>query len=399
MLGTDQQIDFWRERVERDPGDYISYTELAAAFLRRARETGDVDSYSRAGTALDRALALNPKYESALGYMSSLTFARHDFDGALEAARNIYATSPRSAHALAVIGDASLELGLYAEAGAAYDSLFKLSQSPPVYSRLAHLAALEGQPQKAIEFANQAVVQADEEESAQESRAWYHLQLGHLYFATGDLRSAEEQYDASLDAFPGYVHAQAGLARGYAARGDYDDAISLYQDVIARQPVVEYVVALGEVYGAAGDRGAEHRQYSLVEAIDSLYKANGINTDLETALFFADHDMRLDEAVAQARAVYESRPGSIRAADVLSWALYRSGQYEEALTHSREALRLGTQDSLLLFHAGMIEYRLGDHDDAREHLDRALDINPGFSLLHGGEAARTLKELQALVRN
>jgi tetratricopeptide (TPR) repeat protein len=399
MLTTDEQIEFWRRRVERDPRDYISYTELAAAFLRRARESGDVDSYSRAETALDRALVLNPKYEGALGYMTSLLFARHDFDGALQAARNIYASSPRSAHALAVIGDASLELGLYADARSAYDSLFKLSQTPPVYSRLAHLAELEGNPQKAIEFASKAVAQADEDENAQESRAWYHLQLGHLYFNSGDIDGADQQYATSLDTFPNYVHAIAGLGEVNAARGDYDKAVSLYEQVAARQPAPEYVVALGDLYSAAGDLERARRQYDLVETIDDLYKANGINTDLEMALFLANHDLRLDEALARARSEYELRPASVHTADVLAWALYKSGRYEDALTYSREALLLGTQDSLILFHAGMIEYQLGDHDGARAHLGRALGINPSFSLLHAEEAERTLDELQALARN
>ncbi len=79
------------------------------------------------------------------------------------------------------------------------------------------------------------------------------------------------------------------------------------------------------------------------------------------ALFFADHDLNLDEAVRQARSVYDARP-SIQAADALAWALYKSGQQGEALEHSREALRLGTQDATMLFHAGMIHPSLGDYE-------------------------------------
>src|SRR5712691_11373035 len=45
MLSTDEFIEFWRKRVQTNPADYISYTELAGGFLRRAREIGDVASY------------------------------------------------------------------------------------------------------------------------------------------------------------------------------------------------------------------------------------------------------------------------------------------------------------------------------------------------------------------
>ena len=178
------------------------------------------------------------------------------------------------------------------------------------------------------------------------------------------------------------MHAVAGNARLAAARGDYDKAIELYRDVTARQPVVEYVATLGDVYRAAGRSVEAQHQYDLVGAIDELYRANGIDTDLEMALYQADHDLDPEMALAQARAAYEARPESIRAADVLSWALYKAGKYAEALQHSREALRLGTQDSLLLFHAGMINDSAGDHEVARVYLSRAVEINPGFSVLY-----------------
>ena len=174
--------------------------------------------------------------------------------------------------------------------------------------------------------------------------AWYRLQLGNLYFNTGNIESAEAEYERSLKAFPAYVHALAGLAKVQAARGDYDDAASRYGQVVDRYPIPEYVAALGDVHLAAGREDDASQQYDLVAAIDELYKANGINTDLQMALFFADHDLRLGEALRQARAEYERR-GSIQAADVLAWALYKSGQYEEAREYSEEALRLGTQDA------------------------------------------------------
>jgi tetratricopeptide (TPR) repeat protein len=123
-----------------------------------------------------------------------------------------------------------------------------------------------------------------------------------------------------------------------------------------------------------------------------LYQANGVDMDLEIALFNADHDLALQSTLAQAYQAYERRP-STYAADVLAWVLYKAGDYREAQKFSQQALRLGTKDALKLFHAGMIHYRLGDHTQARRHLELALAINPHFSLLYAGEAQRTLDEL------
>ncbi len=396
MLSTDDFIEFWRRRVDRNPADYISYAELAGGFLRRAREIGDVDSYSRADAAVERALKLNPKYETAISYQANLQFARHDFAGALATAQRIHSLNPGSAQALALIGDTDLELGRYDEAQSAYDNLYGIARTSPVLSRLAHLAELRGDPQKAIDLAQQAVNEAADAGASAEGQAWYHLQLANLDFNTGDLDSAQTQYEASLEAFPGYVHALAGLAKVNAARRDYDGAISLYRQVVTRQPIPEYVAAFGDVYRAAGREEEAQQQYALIGAIDALYKANGINTDLQMALFFADHDLKLDDAVTQARDVYLRQPGNIRAADVLSWALYKSGQYEEAIAYSQEALRLGTRDALMLFHAGMINDKLGNGAAARKYLSRALEINPGFSVLYADQAARSLDSVDSL---
>jgi hypothetical protein len=116
-----------------------------------------------------------------------------------------------------------------------------------------------------------------------------------------------------------------------------------------------------------------------VGAIEKLFAANGVRTELQTALFDLDHDRKLADALARARVAYESAP-SIYAEDALAWGLYRSGRCEEARTHSARALRLGTRDALFVFHRAMIERCLGSVS-ARSWFRRALAINPHFSFL------------------
>ena len=393
---TSGVIRFWEDRVKRDRLDFVAYNKLAAAYIQRARETGDVSDYSRAQAALEASLNSLPENNyTAVVLLAAVHVVKHEFEDAMALAEEAISLKPGDLYGYAVLGDAQLALGRYDEAYETYLKVVAESPGLSSFSRLAHLLQLRGDLDSA-ELAWQNAISTDGRRRP-ENTAWARVQMGHFYFNTGDLDSAEARYESALEAFPDYVHALAGLAKVRAARSDYDEAISLYSQVVARYPIPEYVIALGDVYHAAGRETEAVKQYDLVSAIDRLYKANGVNTDLQMALFFADHDLSLGEALRQARAEYERR-GSIQAADVLAWALYKSGRYQEAQTYSREALRLGSQDALMLFHAGMIEERLGDYEGARDYLERAVAINPRFSVLYSETAADTLRELQSVVR-
>ena len=117
----------------------------------------------------------------------------------------------------------------------------------------------------------------------------------------------------------------------------------------------------------------------MIGAIERLLAANGVKTDLETALFEVDHGIRPGHALALARLAHAERP-SIDGDDVLAWALARNGRCAEALTYSKRALRLGTKDALKYFHRGMVERCLGDKREGHRWFSRALAVNPQFSL-------------------
>src|SRR5262249_17807213 len=160
-------------------------------------------------------------------------------------------------------------------------------------------------------------------------------------------------YRSSLTTFPDYFRAVAGLGRVRAARGDVTGAIAEYERAVQIVPDPSFVAALGDLYKIAGRETDAAQQYRLVEQIGHLSKINGVIYNRQLATFFADHEINRDEAYQNARREFEVRQ-DIYGADALAWTALKAGKLDEAQSAIKDAMKLGTKDARILFHAGMI---------------------------------------------
>jgi len=314
-----------------------------------------------------------------------LANARHDFSAGRRWAERARALSPASPTAYGVLGDSLIELGRYQDGFAAVQRMVDLRPDLASYARVSYVLELQGDVPGAADALDAAVRFAGNRSDA----AFATFQLGELRWNEGDLAAAAASYDRAARLDPNFVPPAAGLARVHAAEGDLSRAIAEYEGVIARLPAPQYVTELGDLYTAAGRPADAARQAELLQVEEQLFRANGVNVDLEASLWSADHRVRIEEGLGAARAEYRRRH-SVFVADALAWQLHANGRDAEAITYADDALRLGTRNALLHFHRGMIEQALGRWAAARADLQQALAINPHFSLLHAPEAARVL---------
>jgi len=389
---TADQIAALQTRLKEGEGeDWRLYASLGLAYLQEARASADPSFYVKAAGVLRRSLALNrsDNYEAMVG-MGTLAAARHDFAGALAWGRSAKEVNPHNSYARGLIGDALFELGRYSEGIAAYQDMVDLRPDLASYARIAYARELTGDVRGAIEAMRLATGVAS---GSPEDAAWAYYQLGELLFGSGRIAAAEQAYSHGAARSPGNPLPLIGLAKIDAARGHARAAARQVADVVTGYPAPEFAILAGDLFAVAGERRESRAQYDLVRATQSLLEANGVDTDLEVALFDTDHGTEPGRTVREARSGYAKRP-SIQAADALAWALYGAGRYREAGRYSLEALRLGTRSGPFHYHAGMIALRLGDRAGARAHLSKALSLNPHFSWIHAPVARRTLQRLR-----
>jgi tetratricopeptide (TPR) repeat protein len=377
---TDTRIKGFQSLVKSKPKDSGGYDLLGDAYLQKVRETGDASFYTRADGVYSKALQLNPRDPAAVTGAGALALSRHDFSAALRYGQRARQLAPYSFQPLGVIVDAQVELGRYRDAERSLQQMIDLKPNLASYARVSYFRELHGDLRGAIEAMKLAVSAGG---GAAENVAYVQTLLGNLYFNVGRVGDARESYRTALETLPGYVPATAGLA----SVSPVDRALRLYRHAVARLPLPQYVIALGELQQAAG----KHPDYDLVRAEERLLQANGVNTDVDLALFEANHGSPA-RAVSLAKRAWAAAP-SVRSADALGWALTSAGRPGQGLHWARRALALGSRDPLFLYHAGKSAQAAGRAALARAYLSESLALNPRFSPLYAPRADRALKEL------
>jgi tetratricopeptide (TPR) repeat protein len=218
-----------------------------------------------------------------------------------------------------------------------------------------------------------------------EPAAWTFVEAAAIYWHQADYDGADAVYAEALKWVPDYPPALLGRARIAISLGRGRVALGHLERALRVRPTPEAMWLLGDARALLGDDAGAREAYERVVELGRR------GDTLTLALFYATKNRDIDAALRLIEGERAVR-GGIYVDDVHAWILYRAGRLAEARQAAERALRLGTKDARLLYHAGAIRMAAGDEDGGRALVRQALALNPQFDLTGAAEARGLLNE-------
>lgn len=365
-----------QEDLKSNPDNISLLVKTGYAYIQKTREENDPQYYENAKNLFERALELNPENADAYGGLGSIYLSEHNFKKALEVGQKAKELNPHSAYVLSVIVDAQIELGMYDEAIKTAQEMVNTRPDLSSYSRVSYIREIHGDLSGAIDAMKMAIKAGA---PTGENTAWCTVQLGNLYFISGKRDSAEVMYQSALIKYPDYIHALGGLAKIKMFEKNYAGAIEILEKITEKNKLPEFLILLADTYKLTGQNEKANETYNKVKFINTYFKEKGVDTDLELTLFNINQGKNLKDAIHTTEKYIKEGNNSFKTYHILAWAEHKNDNNEEAVINIETALKLGTKEPLLWYHAGKIFEKAGKDTMAKEYTSYALSIYPWLS--------------------
>jgi tetratricopeptide (TPR) repeat protein len=209
-MNTDDRIAMYSLIVKSKPAELHYQVLLAGAYIQKTRETTDYSYLERAAGILDSVISADNTYYEARRLLIETQLERHLFAKAAESSRRLIKMDGADPWNWGTLGDALTEMGEYGEAADAYQKMVTLRPDLASYNRAAHFHFLYNDVPGAIAIMKKAIEAGS---SSPENIAWCMVDLGNIYFKTGQYKEAAQWFLNAQRTFRAYNSAYAGLAK------------------------------------------------------------------------------------------------------------------------------------------------------------------------------------------
>lgn len=371
---TELRIARLESKHEKMPDSARAACELAAAYIQRGRETGELGNYTMARDLLRKTMEKHPKDRDTAVTLAWASTIFHDFDTALGLANEAVRADPRDADAWGVVSDCHLELGHYDKAIEAAQKMIDLRPNLASYSRGAQLRWITGDA-KGAQYMSSLAIQAG---GNTEAMAWARVQSADMALKVGAYAAAEDGYKKVLGQMPDYRHALAGMARVRSAQGRIAEAEKL---MLRATKVGPSVLMLNELAAIEKLLGKDPKAtLARAEAAQKEHMEIGIGGD-EPALarVWLGAGIKKREALALMEEEAK-RHTSVPTYAALAWARSANGKHDAAVKAAKLALQNGIQEPWVVRRCAEVYRAAGKTNQADRLEQQARALCPSKTL-------------------
>jgi tetratricopeptide (TPR) repeat protein len=350
---SEDPVSAAREAVRKSPQNASAHAKLAAALIDMDEGPASSETLKEAQQEIDLALKYDPKNLEAVRAQCSLYLTLHEFEKALQAATDANRKIPDDVLFYGLIADADIELGDYPAAEQATQWMLNLRPgNTPALLHTARLREIYGDLEGAEQMLEQALGQTAPFQSRE--RASDAVHMAHLAYLRGDLDTAWQWAERSLQWSPGFGEALTEEAAIELKRGNAEHAVSLLEDRYATTKDPRYLFRLAQALKAAGKGAEAAGAFQQFEAAALKVSPGEDNANRELILYYVDDVHRPQDALRIAKAEASVRH-DVMTMDAYAWALYAVGDVSEARKQIAQVVSVGTKEPEILKHRKLID--------------------------------------------
>ena len=323
--------------------------------------------------------------------------AKNDSKAAVIQLKNALQKDPNLGEARFLLGKALFESGDIAgaevELRKALERKYANDQTIPL---LASAMLATGQAKKVTdEFAKTQL-------SAGEPLAALKTTLSGAYAAQGNREAAQAELAAALASMADYAPAQLANARMKAVNQNFDEAQTIVDQVLAKNPKNHDALLLSGMLQAA--KGNPDNALALYrKAIEAKPDFLLAHSAIISSLF---QQQKLNEATKQIELLKKVAPKHPQTIYLDAQATYQRKDYKVARELTQQLLKVSPNNPNSLQIAGAVEYQLRSYVQAEAYLSKAVQLAPELALarkllissyLRAGQPAKALATLQPVL--
>lgn len=367
---------------------------IAQAHIRKG-------SLQQAQQELETALRYDPNYRLALLSLIQVDSALGMVDKALADSQRLAARNPGDTEAMTLYCQSLLKKGDYARAEKVIKWLLGRSPANSEVHRLSGILLLAHQnlagarqefrqawdlqpgsksllesvvlgyfvakqPQGAVDFLLEAI-------QSHPGDALLYRELGQVYIWWNKRAAAIPPLQKALSLQPAEPDTSMLLADAYVAGNRPEEAVAAIAAAIERHPKdPNLMLRSGILYEKLqrwSDAQKAYEQGLQLDGDNAMMKNN-------LAWLLTEHGGNIDLALKLAQEAEEKLYNNPQVTDTIGWVYYKKGIYRTAHDYLKQAADKDQKNATFQYQLGMVEWKLGNRQDARRDLLNAVTLDP-----------------------